>query len=483
MDCERAFAILASLAQRQNGEMTGEELEDLVSRGLVRSVDKETKARMDSEVSGIAAIASRVQNLRRSLDSVAGSRGLFRREGIAPHEASRIELREIEVRLEEATRTKSTVDSLVWDASAETYVQITFQGRRALSDLAVRRYRLAGASFDEFLEGLRMLRAGLEATVRRSAQILVSISTFNSSISKPALRVPALILAKQGIDTIRYAAAFNRIFSEIRSPSAKDEDLLMAAAFLASLPTTDEDVLQRFEDLRKTLRSTGQWNGVEVLLAASLIDLQPEILNDVLQRLNALHIDTEVVNALNLIGLARSPYSTEEALQRYDGVKSALEGRGYRGGEDVAAAFAVLASAQQPVEVLAERFAELSGQLHGMFDPPHVAAAMLASNPLDPSESMDLLKEAAGAITRGSFFEGTMEIEGLAMVMLYGQAVEAARLLPESVAPPAGAVSPESYLYQQGNSWYLWHNYWFYRPTLFYIRTHPLHFHTVPHFG
>src|SRR2546425_6770348 len=314
MDCERAFTVLASLAQRREAAIDPGEVESLSAQGLLRGIDHESRSRMESAASAIDGVASRVRNLRRTLDAATSAGGFFRRGEVAAHEASRAELRELEVRLEELTRVKATADSLTWNGPTGTFVQITLAGRRMVSDLAVRRYRLTGASFEDFLDGMGRLRAGLEATVRRAVQILdfigsavdslnledtarspystesfprfdSAIGASMSSISRPALRVPALILAKQGDDVFRYAAAFNRILAEIRFSSVKVEDLLMAGAFLASQPANG-DVVPRFERLRHDLESSGLWTGVEVLLAASLVDLEPEPLSEVLRRLN-----------------------------------------------------------------------------------------------------------------------------------------------------------------------------------------------------
>ena len=45
---------------------------------------------------------------------------------------------------------------------------------------------------------------------------------------------------------------------------------------------------------------------------------------------------------------------------------------------------------------------------------------------------------------------------------------------------PAAAVAAVPAL---GASWFVWHNYWVYRPIGHYIATHPVHIHTVAAFG
>src|SRR5256712_11630769 len=183
MDCERAFTVLAALAQRREVAIDPGEVESLSSQGLLRGIDPESRRRMESDASAIDGVASRVRNLRRTLDAATSAGGIFRRGEVAAHEASRAELRELEVRLEELTRVKTTADALTWNEPTGMFVQITLAGRRMVSDLAVRRYRLTGASFEDFLNGMGRLRAGLEATVRRAVQILDFIGSAVDSLN------------------------------------------------------------------------------------------------------------------------------------------------------------------------------------------------------------------------------------------------------------------------------------------------------------
>src|SRR3989454_3271817 len=134
---------------------------------------------------------------------------------------------------------------------------------------------------------------------------------------------------------------------------------------------------------------------------------------------------------------------------------------------------------------MVDRFAFMAPPLPGFFDPPHPPSAMLAESPLEPFEAIDVFGDCISAITRRNFFELTLEIENLALVMCYGVAPLGlgylAANLPPGAIPPIPAPLAAVPLY--GPSWYAWHTYWGYRPPGRYIATPPGPVHTIPAFG
>ncbi len=479
-DCDRAFAVLEALVQHREAGASAEEVELLGARGLLRIVGVDSVEEMESEVGELAAVADEVRVLARRLDAADAPRRWFARAGAPPLEGTRAALRRARARLSDLTRLKATLDSLAPCGDVGGSVELTLDGRRALSDLAIRRYRLEGVPFEGFLENMAGMRSGMEAIVRRAEMITADLSAGFSEYAKPELRVPALMLAKQGPDPMRLGASYARFLERVKLAQAGKEDTLAAAALLAAVPADERIVLERYDGLREALRASGQWQPWEAILAASFADLPWDGGAAALERLQALRLRLNVLNPLALVGLARSPLPLDEAGQRFLEIRDAIARMGYRDDEEVPPASAILAGAGGSVSSLADRFAQLCVQIRGIFAPPYVAAAMLAAQPFEPGESMDLLKESAGAVTRVSFFDDTTEIESLALLLLYGQAPIALRLAwgPLPVAPvlPPQMSTPES-------AWYCWHNYWIYRPALRVIRAHPVHIHTVPHFG
>jgi len=175
----------------------------------------------------------------------------------------------------------------------------------------------------------------------------------------------------------------------------------------------------------------------------------------------------------------------DEALARFDAALAGMADRGYKDGLVVEAAASILASAPIEAGAMVDRFAFVASHLAGVFDPPHAPSAMLAASPLEPFEAIDVFRDCISAITRRNFFELTLEIENLALVMCYGVAPLGlgylAANLPPGAIPPIPAPLAAVPLY--GPSWYAWHTYWVYRPLGRYIATHPVHVHTIAAFG
>src|SRR2546421_560947 len=172
--------------------------------------------------------------------------------------------------------------------------------------------------------------------------------------------------------------------------------------------------------------------------------------------------------------LASLPGNLQTVRTDFERLRIALESHGILPEDRIFAAAA-----------MADRFAFVASHLTGVFDPPHAPSAMLAASPLEPFEAIDVFRDCISAITRRNFFELTLEIENLALVMCYGVAPLGlgylAANLPPGAIPPIPAPLAAVPLY--GPSWYAWHTYWVYRPLGRYIATHPVHVHTIAAFG
>ena len=150
------------------------------------------------------------------------------------------------------------------------------------------------------------------------------------------------------------------------------------------------------------------------------------------------------------------------------------------------AAASLLAAGPMARETMVDRFSVAISHLAGTFDPPFAPAAMIAANPLEPLEAIDVFRDCIAVVTRSSFYDLTLEIEELALILSYGVAPLGlgylAANLPaapavQRVPPTAPPVSPLA------TSWYVWHGHYVYRPIGWYIATHPVHVHTVAAFG
>ncbi len=487
MDSDRARAILAGIEAHQEVSATKEEQDSLVGQGLLKSIDPPARDAWTAAVSNLPSLRDRVRDLSRQALATPGPD--------APPE-----LRQMIANLEELTRQKTTLDVLVWNGPTQDYLHATLAGRTVLEDLTTWRARLAGRELDAFRAEMDNYRDGLGGLVTRAQRIHGSLvldeeSRVTDMVADAApytsvdFRFAAAILAKREIDPYLLVRAFQWFNHDTSWGSFSKEDHLVASAILASLPADPLAVRESFERLRIQLEYHGIMPEDRIIVAASLADLHDSWWPQVFDRIDTIKRERPPMNSLLVSALARSPYPVDESLARFDGVMAGMAEKGYKDGIQLQVAASLLASAQLPKEALVDRFSTTLANVQGAFDPPFAPAAMLAANPLDPAQSIDVFRDCIGAVTRMSFFELTLEIEELALILSYGVAPLGAGYVaanlpaapPLTPIPPAAAAAP---LYLgPGLSWYVWHNYFVYRPIGRYIATHPVHIHTVAAFG
>ncbi len=487
MDGDRARAILAGLEGHQQISVTAEERDALAGQGLVKVVDTATRDAWTAAVANLPSLRDRVREASRVALATPGPD--------APPE-----LRKQIADLEELTRRKAALDALVWNGPTQEYLHATLPGRAILEDLTTWQSRLGGRDLDAFRNEMDTYRGGLTELVNRARNIHRSIvldeeSRMPEFVADAApytsvdFRFAATILAKSPANDVLAASAFQYFNHETSWGSFAKEDHLVASAILASLPGGAEVVRDNFERLRIQLEYHAILPEDRIIVAASLADLHPTWWPQVFDRIDDLRRQRPPMNSLLVGALARSPYPVAEALGRYDGVLAGMAAKGFKDGIQMQVAATLLASAQLPQEALVDRFAETLSHVQGSFDPPFAPAAMLAANPLEPHQAVDVFRDCIGAVTRMSFFELTLEVEELALIMSYGVAPLGTGYLggglpaapPLTPLPPAGVAAPV--FLGPGLSWYVWHNAFVYRPIGRYIATHPVHVHTVAAFG
>jgi hypothetical protein len=420
------------------------------------------------------------------------------REALAtPGPTAPPELRLMIANLEELTREKANLESMIWNGPTQQYLLPTLAGRNLLTDLTTWEKRLEGRSFEDFQKEMGKYRGGLLQITGRAYQVYNGLlmdeqtrdewdAASDLLFTNVDFRFAAMVLAKRLLDPGLLVAAFQSFHHDTNWGSLYKNDRLIGSAILASLPGGVESVRMSFERLRIQLEYHGILPEERIFVAASLADLDQSWWDQVLSRLDDLRRRRPALNSLLVSGLARSPYSVDEALGRFDAALSGMATRGYKDGIHIEAAAAILAAAQIPKEGMVDRFAFTMAHVAGAFDPPYAPAAMLAASPLEPAESIDVFRDCIGTITRTNFFDLTLEIEELALILSYGVAplglgYLAANLptgAPVAATPPAVPAVPA-----WGTSWYVWHNYWVYRPIGMYIASHPVHVHTVAAFG
>ncbi len=487
MDSDRARAILAGLEGHQTISVTQEERDALVGQGLVKAVDTATRDAWTAAVSGLPSLRDRVQAASRQALATPGAD--------APPE-----LRQMIADLEETTRRKAALDALVWNDATQESLYATLPGRNILEDLTTWESRLGGRDLDGFRSEMGEYRAGLADIVARAQRIhnfiIVdeesrledAVANATSPYTSVDFRFAAMILAKRNLDAYLLAHSFEWFNYDTSWGTFSKEDQLVTSAVLASLPLDPMAARQSFERLRIQLEYHGIMPADRLIVAASLADLHESWWPQVFDRIDQIKRARPQLNSLLVGALARSPYSVEETLARFDAVQSGMAAKGFKDGMQMDLAATLLASAQLPQAALVDRFSETLSHVQGSFDPAFAPAAMLAANPLEPHQAVDVFRDCLGEVTRMGFFELTLEIEELALIMSYGVAPLGTGYVganlpaaPPLTPMPAAAAAP--ILLGPGLSWYVWHNYFVYRPIGRYIATHPVHVHTVAAFG
>ena len=484
MDSARVRGILQAVQEHRDASVSPEERDVLVSQGFLGVVDLATRDRWTASVSDLPSLRDRVREMSRVALATPGPE--------APPE-----LRQMIADLEQATRAKASLESVAWNAPTQQFLLPTLAGRNLLADLTTWERRLEGRTFEDFQEEMSMYREVLAHTTGRAEAVyrglLLDEGTQDVEMVPTELlftnvdfRFASMILAKRSVDPSLLVRSFQFFNHETNWGSLNKDDRLIGSAILASLPWDLGSVRQNFERIRIALASHGILPEDRIIVAASLTDLPENWWTQVLARIDEIRRARPPLNSLLASTLARSPYPLAEALGRFDGALAGMAAKGHKDGIHLEAAAAILAAAQIPADDMVDRFALTVSHVAGTFNPPYAPAAMLAASPLEPLEAIDVFRDCLGTVTRNNFFDLTLEIEELALIMSYGVAplglgYMAANLPPGAPivpAPPVAAMAPV-----WGTSWYVWHNYWVYRPIGRYIATHPVHVHTVAAFG
>ncbi len=485
MESDRVRGILEGIEGRQEAGATKDERDALVTAGLVRTVDPPTRDRWTQDVANLASLRDRVRDLSRQALATPGP------------DASP-ELRTLISNLEQLTREKATLDGLVWNGPTQEYVDVTLSGKGVLEDLKTWERRLTGRNFDGFLREMDLYRSGISELVTRANFINQSLVLDeqtraedewapSSPMTNVDVRFASAILAKRNLNAGMIVSEFQWFNHGMEWGTFSPEDRLLASAILASLPWDPTVVRSVFERLRIALQYHGVLPADRVIVAASLADLQEGWWDQVFSRIDDIKRRRPALNSLLIGALARSPYSVDETMGRFDAAIAGMAAKGFQDGTQLEVAASLLAASQVPQDAMLDRFSFTLAHVQGAFDPPFAPAAMLATSPLEPNEAVDVFRDCIGAVTRMSFFDLTLEIEELALILSYGLAPLGMGYLGGNLPagaplPPAAAAVAPSVL-GLGTSWYVWHNYWVYRPIGRYIATHPVHVHTVAAFG
>jgi hypothetical protein len=484
MNSRRAAELLEAMASHRAPAMSSEELAALAGAGLVVSYDRGPRDTLVSQAGRLPGVTERVRELSRAVHGWTNGTG-----AVVPSRSpsgARDELRAAINELEGLTRAQALLDSLVWNDATESFCCLTLEGRQGLADLHNWGVRLGDLSFEEFRARLGTYRGSLSGAVGRADMILQAMLTMdlmevNPEFTRADLRLASIALTSQPDDRFRVVNEFAHILSSPIWQGARREDWLVGAVALAALPGDASAAMERFQRTRAGLARHGIVPDEELVVAAAFVDLPVEHIGTAMARLAALRGARPGMGPVVLSGLARSGHTVEDAARRVDEITAGLARLGFADGEQMGAAGSILAASALPVDQAVERFRAVAGRLPGAFYSPLVAGAMLATSPLEPMEAVETLEECIGAVTRANFFDLTMEIESLALILAYVVGPVDLRASVSGVPPPLLAAPPIHAA--PASVWLVPHNVWVYRPIVRYIASHPAHVHTIAGFA
>jgi hypothetical protein len=488
----RASEILRTLEQRQSPTATPEEVGELQQSGAVTPVDPADYQALQGSATRLEDATRRVRELRRQLDQQRGPKVSLPRGTESPGNGLRAELQQATAELEELGRSRAALDASVHNPATGGYLRPTLAGRRMASELAAWGGRMGQLPFGEFLEQIAEVRQRLTSVVGAARSIYDAFQAQAEAgtgaamaYSGPPVRAAAVVLAKTPDAGAATTSVFRQEYlGEAAAVADPADRYLVTTLTTASGHALTGELLGVHAALtNRGLAEAFASDTATWLVASALVDLPASTLPVVVERIVWLTQALRGLGGFGAAAMARSPYPVEELPARYSAALEVLSAHGFAGGEPIPSAAALLAASPHATPILGERFAALLTQLADVFEPPMLPTALLTALPLEPSEAVHLFHLAVATITRGGFFDATVEIDYLAILLMYGEgprvlASPGAGVALSGVAPPGPLLTPEV-----GRVWMLYNNYWAMRQLAAYTLTHPIHIHSVPVFG
>lgn len=484
MKVERAWAIMQTARDRVPTELGMEEQTELVTEGLLRTITMEQRAALEKEVRDLDQTAAKMRAMSRSGDAPRGRTlpigGRSSPSGISPEEY-RQELH----RLESMLLHKATLDCMTYSPKTACYLTLTAEGEKALDDLQAWSHRFGGMELKDLLTRIGGMRAEMSAVVMRANGIANELKGYTYSPFLTSVRAPALVLAERGSTSSRTVNVLLARHFEGRI----DGNKLMMASLMGDKVGTGEELAQQYKAMQAKASAYGMTAAEDDFRVNSLVGMSEPEADAALERMRRLKADLSLEDD-DLTWLALSGHTVEGAESRYRRLLGGLLSQGVAEDDQLRSATSIMAGSELPEDQLLERFEALLRKLQTSYQSPKAAAAMLAIGPLEPEESLCVLREAVGVVSRSNFFDDAEEVDNLALLLTAGMGprlVEATagplpsteimgRAMPANAPPERGRMIARAFIP-------FWVHRSYNQPTMRRISSHPAHMHTIPYFG
>ena len=536
MRADRAAAVLADLAAGRDPAATAAEVAEMFELALVAANDAAQRQALAASASEVPALRETVRTLRRTIDLESGPRS-FRtpRFGRAPPpdpSDPRLRLQAATQDLEQRVLAAAAVDAMVLNAATGGYLSLTLAGRQRSADLSTFLPRVPQDDLAPFARRVDALRWLADQTVAFATELADQLfyETDDApipAIGGPSLRSSALLLSLPQVRTenasfIRagVAIAFNHFPSLGTSPY----DRLLGATLLSLRAQVTSDVRAEFSTVRAELEKTPNVTGARrseiELLAAAIVAGDPVDTRLLAARAEALAPLVRPAGPLAAAPLVLANLPVEVTARRYQSGVQALAALGYPYGSATAVGAATLAASPWTEAEFAPRLAAIDPAVRALFPSAPEADAILAALPATPAEVLRIHEYCVGAISRRSYFEETLEIDYLALLLAAGlttpdtlrwafaggEAPTAGPAAPAALDAATGATGPvggpprASPPLPTGapvalgavaaagaglalGAVFLTQGFWLFSSYLDYARQHPLHSNAVPIYG
>src|SRR6266568_3094041 len=480
MDANRAMEALSALEHRQTMSASPDEQAALEGEGLVRSLSKSEADELGSLVDNLNALSSRIKTLGRALH---GESSAIAYSGFPTDEAGmRRELQASVLQLEDASRHKAEADALVWNDGTDRYLELTLLGRQTLEDLQTWLPAMPGKSLAEFRATLSGTRAGMVAQAMRAAQILTKAAMNSETLNPSEFRPLAVMMARSSVAPERLAADWQALVFTTLRDGTPQKGAQVAASFLASYGEPRKDIAEAFLRVRHELAFRRYARDDEAILAAATVHMSDAERTACLDRVDAL-VHEVAGSPPVLLGPALSAWTIEELVQRIREAMGWFRVDGPMDQVRIASAAAILAGSAPPLDVLGRRIEVLRPGTASAFAPPEIAMAMLASGPFEAPQALEVLREAAIAISRANFYESPMEVDGLALILMHGFGPVPFVYQPPASVPPIASRWAAAVPIGLAFPWFLWQYFWIQQTYERYVKAHPGHYYGPYYWG
>ncbi|HEV8050396.1 MAG TPA: hypothetical protein VGP88_07360 [Thermoplasmata archaeon] len=340
--------------------------------------------------------------------------------------------------LDDLVAKKSALDTMASYGGA--YVALSAIGMSALRELGVRMYRVSDMPFQEYWTQSQQIDRDLAVLAERSATFVAGLTPSLPAVDRGHLWSIAIGLGGAPADPSVAIPRFVDAYGRLGKLTTNDENRLLAAEIVTSLPRDVPESVVELEGLQKDVRKLGVPGESSAGVAATLLYGQRADATYATASLSNFLRVTKSYEAAAILGIVNQPF--DGLSQKFLALRQTFGSWGFAESDDVELASAYLSISELPIQGINTKLAIISKGVATYLQYPLVAAAVLASIPvLEANETLHLLEQAYDVIGRRAMPLSQPELITLAVRMIHGVRNETlAKLDTTAAAPPPAPV-------------------------------------------